>query len=142
MVFLLRHHRALQLFVFISFSIVVFRQSSVAQEAPFPVLTGLEDAVQFWKQVFTRLSASEVVFVDPLDPGKIYSVARLPDSDAARAFIDKEQARSVADYDLNEQDGPVGSKRVSKQQFFSGLQFSTRYLSRIHKILSAERLPR
>src|SRR5438094_9195379 len=93
MVFLLRHHRALQLFVFISFSIVVFRQSSVAQEAPFPVLTGLEDAVQFWKQVFTRLSASEVVFLDPLDPGKIYSESRLPDNDSARSFIDKAQPR-------------------------------------------------
>src|SRR5207247_8810294 len=99
MVFLLRHHRALQLFVFISFSIVVFRQSSVAEEAPFPVLTGLEDAVQFWKQVFTRLSAGEVVFFDPLDPGKIYSVSRLLDSDAASAFLDKEQARLSRDYE-------------------------------------------
>ena len=141
MVFLLRHHRALQLFVFISFSIVVFRQSSVAQEAPFPVLTGLEDAVQFWKQVFTRLSASEVVFFDPLDPGKIYSVSRLPDSDAARAFIDKEQARIVADYDLNEQDGRVRSQRGAKEQFFSGLQVSGRYLSQMQKIFRAEGLP-
>jgi len=141
MVFLLRHHRALQLFVFISFSIVVFRQSSVAQEAPFPVLTGLEDAVQFWKQVFTRLSAGEVVFFDPLDPGKIYSVSRLPDSDAARAFIDKEQARIVADYDLNEQDGRVRSQRGAKEQFFSGLQVSGRYLSQMQKIFRAEGLP-
>src|SRR5436190_16576019 len=70
MVFLLRHHRALQLFVFISFSIVVFRQSSVAEEAPFPVLTGLEDAVQFWKQVFTRLGASKWYFLILSIPAK------------------------------------------------------------------------
>src|SRR5437870_10906462 len=98
MVFLLRHHRALQLFVFISFSIVVFRQSSVAEEGPFPVLSGLEDAVQFWKQVFTRFSAGEVVFFVPLDPGKIYSVLRLPDCVAGRGFIDKEHSRVVEDY--------------------------------------------
>src|SRR5438094_8355687 len=122
MVFLLRHHRALQLFVFISFSIVVFRQSSVAQEGPFPVLTGLEDAVQFWKHVFTRLSASEVVFFDPLDPGNRSSVSRLPDSDAPRAFIDKQHARTVADYDLNEQDGRISTQRGPKEQFCSGMQ--------------------
>src|SRR5205823_14627372 len=100
MVFLLRHHRALQLFVFISFSIVVFRQSSVAQEAPFPVLTGLEDAVQFWKQVFTRLSAGAVVFFAPLDPGTSYRGSRLPDSYGARAFINIVSARIWTDRHL------------------------------------------
>src|SRR5207247_9641250 len=98
-----------------SCSIVVFAAFAGAHGVLFPCRSGLEGAVAFWKRVFTRLSASEVVFFDPLDPGKIYSVSRLPDSDAARAFIDKEQARIVVDYDLKEQDGRVRGQRGEKE---------------------------
>jgi hypothetical protein len=34
------------------------------KESVFPVLPGLEDAVKFWKQIFTRFGSNEVVFFD------------------------------------------------------------------------------
>ena len=46
---------------------------------PFPILSGLEEAVGFWKQVFTRYGADQIVLFDPMDPGKIYSVVRAAD---------------------------------------------------------------
>jgi hypothetical protein len=42
-----------------------------AQQSPFPVPAGLQGAVDFWQQVFTRYSYGEVILFDPLDPGKI-----------------------------------------------------------------------
>jgi len=35
-----------------------------AQEDPFPVLPGLENAVEFWRLVFTRYGTGEVIFHD------------------------------------------------------------------------------
>ena len=39
--------------------------SAAEQENPFPLLPGLENAVEFWKLVFTRYGANEVIFHDP-----------------------------------------------------------------------------
>lgn len=46
-----------------------------AQARPFPVPAGLEDAVEFWKLIFTRHSVDEVVLFDPMDLGTIYGSA-------------------------------------------------------------------
>ena len=46
-------------------------------EDPFPLLPGLEQAVEFWKLVFTRYSTSEVIFHDPQEPAKIYKVVEM-----------------------------------------------------------------
>ena len=51
---------------------------AVAAEPSFSVLPGLEAAVAFWKQIFARYGAGDVVFFDPFDHGKIYSVLRAP----------------------------------------------------------------
>jgi hypothetical protein len=34
----------------------------------FPLPAGLEDRVEFWKQVFSRYTINEVIFFDPGDP--------------------------------------------------------------------------
>jgi membrane-bound lytic murein transglycosylase D len=141
MLFLLRHRSALQLLLLVFFTLVGLCRFSVAGEVRFPMLSGLEEAVEFWKQIFTRYGLSDVVFFDPLDPGKVYSVLRIPDNDAARAIIDKEQARIIADYELNEQDGRVRSQRGAKEQFSSGLKISGRYLLQMQKIFREEGLP-
>ena len=52
----------------------------------FPVPAGLQDAVDFWKQVFTRYGFGEVILFDPLDPGKIYSVVRAAETEQGRAL--------------------------------------------------------
>ena len=84
---------------------------AVAAESTFAVLPGLEGAVAFWKQIFTRYGAGEVVFFDPFDHAKIYSVLRVPDSDEGRALVERERARIIANYDLNEEDGRVKTQR-------------------------------
>jgi membrane-bound lytic murein transglycosylase D len=104
-------------------------------------LPGLEGAVEFWKQIFTRYGSGEVVFFDPFDHGKIYSVLSVPESDEARAMIENERARIVAEYQLNEEDGRVRSQRGAKEQFIAGLKISGRYLSQMQKIFRDEGLP-
>jgi membrane-bound lytic murein transglycosylase D len=139
MLSLLRDRCALRL-IFVLVASSPFGRFAVAAEPPFPILAGLEDAVEFWKRVFTRFGASEVVFFDPLDPGKVYSVLRIPDNDAAQSIIAREQARVIADYELNE-DGRVRSQRGAKEQFISGLKMSGRYLPQMQKIFREEGLP-
>ena len=91
----------------------------VAQETPFPVLTGLEGAVEFWKQIFTRYSFAEVVLFDPVDPGTIYSALQAPDNEAGRALIDKERARVVVDYDLADDESRIRGQRGAKEHFLA-----------------------
>jgi membrane-bound lytic murein transglycosylase D len=114
---------------------------AVAAESTFAVLPGLEGAVAFWKQIFTRYGAGEVVFFDPFDHAKIYSVLRVPDSDEGRALVERERARIIANYDLNEEDGRVKTQRGVKEQFVTGLKISGRYISQMRQILRDEGLP-
>ena len=112
-----------------------------AQEIPFPVSARLAGAVEFWKQIFTHFGANEAVFFDPLDPQKIYSVLRAPETDEGRAMIEKERRRIIADYDLNEEEGRVRSQRGVQERFLSGLRISGRYTTQMQKIFRAEGLP-
>jgi membrane-bound lytic murein transglycosylase D len=112
-----------------------------SQESPFPVLPGLEGAVEFWKKIFTRFSTSQVVFHDPHDPALIYSVVTIPENDQARAAIDNERARIMAEYDLKEEDGRVRSQRGVKERFLAGLKLSGRYLPQMEKIFREEGVP-
>ena len=114
---------------------------AVAAESTFAVLPGLEGAVAFWKQIFTRYGAGDIVFFDPFDHGKIYSVLRVPDSDEGRALVERERARIIANYDLNEEDGRVKTQRGVKEQFVTGLKISGRYMSQMRQILRDEGLP-
>jgi membrane-bound lytic murein transglycosylase D len=119
---------------------VIFGQA-VATEPAFAVLPGIEGSVEFWKKIFTRYGAQDVVFFDPFDHGKIYSVLRVPDTDDGRALIDRERARIIANYDLKEDEGRIRSQRGAKEQFISGIKISGRYMSRMRQIFRDERLP-
>jgi membrane-bound lytic murein transglycosylase D len=115
--------------------------SAIAAEPTFAVLPGLEGAVAFWKQIFTRYGAADVVFFDPFDHGKIYSVLRVPDTDEARVLVERERARIVVNHDLNEEDGRVKTQRGVKEQFVSGLKISGRYMAQMRQIFRDEGLP-
>jgi membrane-bound lytic murein transglycosylase D len=112
-----------------------------AQETPFPVPVELTGAVEFWKQIFTRFGSKEVVFFDPFDLGKIYSVVRAPENDEGRSIIERERLRIIADYDLNEEDGRLKTQRGAKEMFLSGLRISGRYVAPMQTIFRAEGLP-
>jgi hypothetical protein len=106
----------------IFFLVTTTFQRALAADAAFPILPGLEGAVEFWKRIFTRYGASEVVFFNPSDHGKIYSVLSVPEGDESRVSIERERSRIVADYDLHQEEGRVRSQRGVKEQFISGLR--------------------
>src|SRR3989338_9232141 len=64
-----------------------------ADKNPLPLLPGLEEAVEFWKVVFTRYGASELIFHDPLQPMKIYQVVEAGENNASRRWLEKERER-------------------------------------------------
>lgn len=113
---------------------------AVAQESPFEVPPGLESAVAFWKQIFTRYSFGEVILFDPLDMSRIYAVVRAPDDERGRAAIERERARVVADYDLID-DTRIRSQRGAKEHFVEGLKIAGRYLGQMQKIFRDQGLP-
>jgi membrane-bound lytic murein transglycosylase D len=121
--------------------VIVIANFCSAQETPFPVPAELTGAVEFWKQIFTRFGSKEVVFFDPFDLGKIYSVVRAPENDEGRSIIEKERLRIIADYDLNEEDGRLKTQRGAKEMFLSGLRISGRYVAPMQTIFRAEGLP-
>jgi len=112
-----------------------------AQQAPFPVPSGLKDAVDFWKQVFTRYGFGDVILFDPLDPVTIYRVLRVSESEQGRALVSKERARVATEYDLVDDDMRLRSQRGAKEQFREGLRISGRYISQMQKIFRDEGLP-
>ena len=114
---------------------------SWAQDSPFPVPEGLAGAVEFWKRIFTRYDSSHVVLFDPLDPGKIYSVLRVPENDEGRAQVSKERARISSEYDLIDDETRIRSQRGAKDHFREGLRISGRYMAQMQKIFRDEGLP-
>lgn len=108
-----------------------------AQQRPFPIPSGLEETVEFWKHVFTRYGANQIVLFDPMDLGKIYSVVSAADGSA----IDKERAKITADYDLADDENRIRTQRGAKEHFLEGLKISGRYIGQMQKIFREEGLP-
>jgi len=141
MIFAIPLRRFLLIDSFIVVFVLALASACFAQESSFPVPADLTGAVEFWKQIFTGFSAKEVVFFDPLDPGKIYSVLRAPENEEGRLIIERERLRIIADYELNEEDGRIRSQRGAKELFLSGLKMSGRYVVQMRNIFRAEGLP-
>jgi peptidoglycan lytic transglycosylase D len=117
------------------------RQNVAAGVSPFTPLPGLEDTVEFWKQIFVHHSYTDVVFFDPFDPSTVYSVLKAPDTDDGRALIEKERLRIIADYGLNEDEGRVKTQRGAREPFMNGVKISGRYIGQMQKIFQEEGLP-
>jgi peptidoglycan lytic transglycosylase D len=111
------------------------------QDVPLPLLPGLENAVEFWKQVFTRYGASEVIFHDRQDPLKIYKVAPIDETSAARKAI-KEEIERISELEgLPPGDPRVRAQRGVRERFASGLALSRRYIDQMQRIFREEGLP-
>src|ERR1043166_509266 len=85
-------------------------------ENPLPVLPGLENAVEFWKQVFTRYGANDVIFHDRQEPFKVYKVVSIEDSPVGRKAI-KEEIESISQ---SEPGSDVRAQRGISERFSSG----------------------
>lgn len=112
-----------------------------AAETALPVLAGLEQAVEFWKLVFTRYSASELVFHNPVEPMRIYKVLTVGENNARRDLIERERKNILQEYGLQEGQQRVRAQRGIKERFAEGLRLSTRYLGQMRRIFEEEGLP-
>jgi membrane-bound lytic murein transglycosylase D len=102
---------------------------------------GLEKAVEFWKQIFTRYSSAEVVLFDPVEPSTIYSVLRAPETEEGRAMVEREKIRVTAEYDLAEPDVRLRAQRGAREHLAEGLRISGRYIDEMKRIFRDEGLP-
>ncbi|MBI3061768.1 MAG: transglycosylase SLT domain-containing protein [Deltaproteobacteria bacterium] len=141
MTFLSRTFGALALSLAASFFTPLEGGPARADENPLPLLPGLEEAVEFWKVVFTRYGASEVIFHDTLQPMKIYQVTEVGENNAPRRWLEKERERIGREQGLPANEKRVRSQRGVKERFASGLKLSRRYLDQMQRILLEEGLP-
>ena len=125
----------------LSFSLCGKASSVLAQEVPFPLLPGLESAVEFWKLVFTRYGGSEVIFHDPQEPLKIYKVMNVAEDGGGRRLIKEEINRISQAEGFKAGEQRVRAQRGVKDRFALGLALSRRYLEQMQKIFREEGLP-
>ncbi len=116
-------------------------REALADEAPLPRLPGLEEAVEFWKLVFTRHGGSELIFHDAQEPMKIYKVLQVGENDPPRRLIEEERGKIVREYDLGGDEKRVRVQRGIKERFASGLRTSRKYLEQMQRIFQEEGLP-
>jgi membrane-bound lytic murein transglycosylase D len=113
----------------------------LADETPFPSLPGLESSVEFWKLVFTRHGASDVIFHDPLEPLKIYKVMEIEEGSHGRRLIQLEIAKISLAEGFRRGEQRVRVQRGVKELFAAGLALSRRYIEQIQQIFREEALP-
>ncbi len=125
----------------ISLSMHFAGRRALAQEEPFPLLSGLEGAVEFWRQIFTRYGASEVVFHDTADPEKIYEVVEIAEGRRAARLVEDERQEILSGQGLQPDDKRVRAQRGVKERFAAGLRLSRKYLGQMRAIFEQEGLP-
>ena len=128
------------LFCWLAFSPVQIRaETNSTSENHFPLLPGLETAVEFWKKIFTEYTTSQLVFFDPLEMSKIYEVVEVGEDDRARAFINSERERIAAAHGVDME--RVKAQRGIRERTMAGLQRSGRYMTQIKQIFRERELP-
>lgn len=113
----------------------------VAAESGLIVPTGLQNSVEFWKQIFGKHDSKTVLLFDPFDQATIFSTLQLADTPASRAALEKERRRVLAEHDLDEEMGRLRAQRGAKDQFLAGLRLAGRYLPEMKKIFRDHELP-
>ncbi|MBI2985746.1 MAG: transglycosylase SLT domain-containing protein [Deltaproteobacteria bacterium] len=141
MTVLLRLLAVLWLLLLFSFPNLFAGKEVFADENPLPLLPGLEEAVEFWKVVFTRYGSSEAIFHDPLEPMKIYKVLDVGEDNPARRLIEEERGRILRERGQEGEDKKIRVQRGVKERFASGLKLSRRYLEQMQRIFSEQGLP-
>src|SRR3990167_4080704 len=137
MIFLSRLLTLFLLSLLVSFPIQLRIRDASAGEEPLPLLSGLEEAVEFWKLAFTRYSGSELIFHDPLEPMRIYRVLGVGPGSPPPRLIEEEKGKILREYGLKR----VRVQRGLKERFASGLRLSSRYIGQMQRILLVEGLP-
>jgi len=137
-------HARLKLLLFFLSCLALFPSGVSAQDKPsseatFPVLAGLEPAVEFWKKIFSEYSLGQLVYFDPEDLSKIYEVVDVGDGSRSNEYIDSERARIAAANGVDIE--RVKAQRGVKERTAAGLKRSGRYITQIQQIFRDRGLP-
>jgi membrane-bound lytic murein transglycosylase D len=108
-------------------------------EEPFPLLPGLESAVEFWKKVFAEYSTSQLVYFDPLDMSKIYEVVDAGEDNRTSEYINSERERIAAAHGVDLE--RVRAQRGIKERTAAGLKRSGRHITQMQQIFKDRGLP-
>ena len=119
--------------------IYLHAQTKDSDENPFPLLPGLENAVEFWKRIFTEYSLSQLVFFDNSDMSKIYEVMDVGEASRTQAYIDGERTRIAAANGVDIEN--VKAQRGVKERTMEGLKRSGRYIAQMQQIFRERNLP-
>jgi peptidoglycan lytic transglycosylase D len=119
--------------------IYIHAQTKDSDANPFPLLPGLENAVDFWKRIFTEYSLSQLVFFDNLDMSKIFEVMDVGEAYRTQAYIDGERARIAAANGVDIE--RVKAQRGVKERTIEGLKRSGRYIAQMQQIFKERNLP-
>jgi membrane-bound lytic murein transglycosylase D len=114
-------------------------QTQAGTEDHFPLLPGLESAVEFWKKIFTEYSMSQLVFFDPLDMSKIYDVLDIGEESRTSEYIDGERERIAAAHGVDLE--RVRAQRGIKERTAAGLKRSGRHITHMQQIFRERGLP-
>jgi peptidoglycan lytic transglycosylase D len=114
-------------------------QQEPASQNSFPVPAGLESTVEFWKKIFSEYGLAQLVYFDPLDPGKIYEVVEVGEENRLNQYIDNERARIAEANGVDIE--RVKAQRGVKERTAAGLKRSGRYIAQIQQIFRDRGLP-
>jgi membrane-bound lytic murein transglycosylase D len=114
-------------------------QTQAGTEDHFPLLPGLESAVEFWKKIFTEYSISQLVFFDPLDMSKIYDVLDVGEESRTSEYINGERERIAAVHGVDLE--RVRAQRGIKERTAAGLKRSGRHIAHMQQIFRERGLP-
>jgi len=119
--------------------VVARAEASAAAENPFPLLPGLESAVQFWQRVFAEHSSSQLIFFDPLDMSRIYEVQNVGEGSRSNQYISGEINRIAAAHGVAPD--RVKAQRGIKERTAEGLKRSGKYLAQMQQVFREQGLP-
>src|SRR5512142_1240714 len=134
-----RRFLCLLLFVLTLSPVHLKAQTDGPDTNPFPLLPGLENAVDFWKRIFTEYSLSQLVFFDSSDMSKIYEVMDVGEANRSQAYIDGERARIAAANGVPLE--RVKAQRGIRERTMEGLKRSGRYIAQMQQIFRDRSLP-
>jgi len=117
----------------------VIAESELSNRSPFPVPSGLESSVDFWKKVFTEYSLSQLIYFDALDTSKIYEVTDVGEGSRSNEYLNAERARVAAANGVDSE--RVKTQRGVKERTAAGLKRSGRYIRQIQQIFRDRDLP-
>ena len=117
----------------------VIAESELSNRSPFPVPTGLESSVDFWRKVFTEYSLSQLIYFDALDMSKIYEVTDVGEGSRSNEYLNAERARVAAANGVDIE--RVKTQRGVKERTAAGLKRSGRYIRQIQQIFRDRDLP-